>query len=103
MNEVVRPVRVLREIGCTHLVITNAAGGLNPDFDGGDIVIITDHINLMGVNPLSGPNEERWGPRFPDMMHAYDREWMSFTLTEARETWRQKCIWCLCRECRPQS
>ena len=85
MNEVVRPVRVLREIGCTHLVTTNAAGGLNPAYHGGDIVIIKDHINLMGVNPLRGPNEEKWGPRFPDMMHAYDRVWMTFAKTQAEK------------------
>ncbi|HSF89720.1 MAG TPA: purine-nucleoside phosphorylase [Saprospiraceae bacterium] len=85
MNEVVRPVRVLREIGCTHLVTTNAAGGLNPAYNGGDIVIIKDHINLMGVNPLRGPNEEKWGPRFPDMMHAYDRFWMAFAKTQAEK------------------
>ncbi len=85
INEVVRPVRVLHEIGCTHLVTTNAAGGLNPLYNGGDIVIIKDHINLMGVNPLRGPNEERWGPRFPDMMHAYDRVWMAFAKTQAEK------------------
>lgn len=85
MNEVVRPVRVLHSIGCTHLVTTNAAGGLNPDFDGGDIVIIRDHINLMHANPLRGPNEELWGPRFPDMMHAYDREWISYTKVQAEK------------------
>ncbi len=85
MNEVVRPVRVLREIGCTHLVTTNAAGGLNPQYNGGDIVIIKDHINLMGVNPLRGPNEEKWGPRFPDMMHAYDRVWMALAKTQAEK------------------
>ena len=85
MSEVVRPVRVLREIGCTHLVTTNAAGGLNPAYNGGDIVIIKDHINLMGVNPLRGPNEEKWGPRFPDMMHAYDRVWMTFAKTQAEK------------------
>lgn len=83
MNEVVRPVRVLHGIGCTHLVTTNAAGGLNPDFEGGDIVIIRDHINLMNANPLRGPNEERWGPRFPDMMHAYDPQWIAFTRQQA--------------------
>ena len=83
MNEVVRPVRVLHAIGCTHLVITNAAGGLNADFNGGDIVIIRDHINLMHANPLRGPNEERWGPRFPDMMHAYDRDWIAYTKAQA--------------------
>ena len=83
MNEVVRPVRVLHAIGCTHLVITNAAGGLNADFNGGDIVIIRDHINLMHANPLRGPNEERWGPRFPDMMHAYDPDWITYIKAQA--------------------
>ena len=83
LNVVVRPVRILKEIGCTHLIITNAAGGLNPDFEAGDIVMIRDHINLMGVNPLRGPNEERWGPRFPDMMHAYDKMWISFASAQA--------------------
>jgi purine-nucleoside phosphorylase len=85
MNEVVRPVRVLHTIGCTHLVITNAAGGLNADFDGGDIIIIRDHINLMNANPLRGPNEDRWGPRFPDMMHAYDRDWIAYTKAQAQK------------------
>jgi len=85
IHEVVRPVRVLHAIGCTHLVTTNAAGGLNPAYNGGDIVVIKDHINLMGVNPLRGPNEERWGPRFPDMMHAYDREWIAFAKSQAEE------------------
>ncbi len=83
MNEVVRPVRVLHGIGCTHLVTTNAAGGLNAEFDGGDIVLIRDHINLMNANPLRGPNEERWGPRFPDMMHAYDPQWIAFARQQA--------------------
>jgi len=79
MNEVVRPVRILHAIGCTHIIFTNAAGGLNPAFEAGDIVAIRDHINLMNAHPLRGPNEERWGPRFPDMMNAYDRDWLSFT------------------------
>jgi len=66
-------------------VITNAAGGINADFDGRDIVIIRDHINLMNANPLRGPNEERWGPRFPDMMHAYDRDWIAYTKAQAEK------------------
>jgi purine-nucleoside phosphorylase len=86
MNEVVRPVRIMHEIGCTHLVITNAAGGLNPDFDGGDIVLIRDHINLMGDNPLRGPNEARWGSRFPDMMQAYDPQWLKFAQSAAEKS-----------------
>jgi purine-nucleoside phosphorylase len=83
MYEVVRPVRILHEIGCSHLVTTNAAGGLNPDFESGDVVIIRDHINLMHANPLRGPNEERWGPRFPDMMHAYDPDWITYAKQQA--------------------
>lgn len=85
MDEVVRSVRILHEIGCTQLVITNAAGGLNPKFENGDLVIIRDHINLMGENPLRGPNESRWGPRFLDMMHAYDKEWIAFANRKADE------------------
>jgi purine-nucleoside phosphorylase len=86
MDEVVRPVRILHAAGCSHLVITNAAGGLNPDFEGGDVVIIRDHINLMNDNPLRGPNEERWGPRFPDMMHAYDPQWIKYAQREAEKS-----------------
>ena len=75
--EVTFPVRVLQELGLRHLVITNAAGGLNPDFAAGDIMLIRDHINLTGENPLAGPNEARWGDRFPDMSAAYDRRLMA--------------------------
>jgi purine-nucleoside phosphorylase len=74
--EVSLPVRVLQELGVRRLVVTNAAGGLNPEFDPGDIMLIGDHINLTGENPLVGPNEESWGDRFPDMSCAYDRRLM---------------------------
>ncbi|MCU0559795.1 MAG: purine-nucleoside phosphorylase [Desulfobacterales bacterium] len=70
--EVVFPVRVLQEMGVRRLIVTNAAGGLNPAFRPGDIMLIGDHLNLTGENPLVGPNEERWGDRFPDMSAAYD-------------------------------
>ncbi len=80
MDEVVRAVRILHAVGCTHLVLTNAAGGLNADYEAGDIVLIRDHINLMNAHPLRGPNESRWGPRFPDMMQAYDRDWIQYLL-----------------------
>lgn len=66
------PARVLAVLGARALVVTNAAGGLNPDFKAGDLMRITDHLNLTGRNPLVGPNEDRLGPRFPDLTHAYD-------------------------------
>ena len=83
MNEVIRGVRILHDIGCTHLVVTNAAGGLNPDYQNGEIVLITDQINLMNASPLRGPNEAKWGPRFPDMSNAYDRDWIAYALHQA--------------------
>jgi len=68
------PVRVLRAWGVDTLVITNACGGLNPSFVAGDLMVINDHINFMGANPLRGPNDDRLGPRFPDMVGTYTEE-----------------------------
>jgi purine-nucleoside phosphorylase len=72
--EVVFPIRVMQELGIRRLLVTNAAGGLNPAYAPGDMMLITDHINLTGENPLVGRNEDGWGPRFPDMARAYDPE-----------------------------
>lgn len=73
LEEVILPVRVAKFLGAKILIVSNAAGGMNPQFDLGDLVLITDHINFMGVNPLIGPNEDRLGPRFPDMGQPYSR------------------------------
>ena len=63
----------MKELGCQTLIVSNAAGGLNPLYAQGRPVVIDDHINLMGVNPLIGPNDDRLGPRFPDLIEPYDR------------------------------
>lgn len=73
-QEVVYPVRVMQEMGVETLILSNASGGLKSYFSPGDIMVITDHINLTGENPLVGINEENWGNRFPDMTGAYDRK-----------------------------
>ena len=72
--EVTYPIRVMQQLGVKILILTNAAGGLNPAFAAGDIMLITDHINLTGANPLIGPNEDSWGIRFPDMSRAYNQQ-----------------------------
>lgn len=74
--ELTFPVRVLHALGIKHLILTNAAGGINPHFHEGDVVIIEDHINMMPDHPLRGPNDDRLGPRFPDMMKAYDSDFI---------------------------
>ncbi|MDS9997179.1 purine nucleoside phosphorylase I, inosine and guanosine-specific [Bacillus atrophaeus] len=74
MDKVTFPVRVMKELGVEALIVTNAAGGINTTFRAGDLMIITDHINFMGTNPLIGPNESDFGVRFPDMSSAYDKD-----------------------------
>ncbi len=83
--QVTFPIRVMKELGCSILIVSNACGGMNPLHGKGDIVVIDDHINLMGVNPLIGPNDERLGPRFPDLSAPYDRELSTLALQVALE------------------
>jgi purine-nucleoside phosphorylase len=83
MQEVTFPVRVMKALGIELLVVTNAAGGMNPHFDLADVIAIEDHINLMGDNPLRGKNDDRLGPRFPDMAAPYDADLLKLTLDTA--------------------
>jgi purine-nucleoside phosphorylase len=79
MSQITLPVRVMLRLGLEMMFVTNAAGGVNPDFAPGDVMLITDNLNLigmMGANPLMGPNIDELGPRFPDMSQAYDRKLM---------------------------
>lgn len=84
-QEITHPVRVMKELGIDTLIVSNAAGGLNPEFQAGDIAVITDHINLTGQNPLRGPNDETLGPRFPDMFECYDPQLIKLAETVAAE------------------
>lgn len=85
MQELTFPVRVMKYLGVKTLILSNASGGVNPDFEVGDIMVIEDHINLMKDNPLIGKNEEEIGTRFPDMGHAYDRELIELTMKIAKK------------------
>jgi purine-nucleoside phosphorylase len=82
VKDVSFPVRVFARMGVKAVILTNAAGGIKHEFTQGRLVVIKDHINLQGVNPLSGPNDERFGPRFPDMTVAYDRRFREITVGE---------------------
>ncbi|CAN5896077.1 purine-nucleoside phosphorylase [soil metagenome] len=83
--QVTFPIRVLKALGCSTLIVSNAAGGMNPLHQKGDLIVLDDHINLMGVNPLIGPNDDRLGPRFPDLIEPYDRALQELALRIALE------------------
>ncbi len=83
-QDVAFPIRVFARMGVKAVILTNAAGGIKKDFTQGRLVVISDHINLQGANPLVGPNEEQFGPRFPDMSAAYDKKFRELTLAEGR-------------------
>lgn len=85
LDEVTFPVRVMRQLGIDKVIVTNAAGGVNPAFEAGDLMMITDHINNVGINPLIGPNDAELGVRFPDMSTAYDRKYQEL-MEEVAET-----------------
>jgi purine-nucleoside phosphorylase len=85
LKEITFPVRVLRALGCEVLVVSNACGGMNPQWGKGDLMVIEDHINLMGANPLIGRNDDRLGIRFPDMCRPYDPALIELTLRIALE------------------
>ncbi len=85
LKQITLPVRVMKALGAQLLIVSNAAGGMNPYFKDGDIVVIEDHINLMGDNPLIGINDDRLGPRFPDMCEPYDLALVDQALAIARQ------------------
>ncbi len=85
LKQITLPVRVMKALGAELLIVSNAAGGMNPYFKDGDIVVIEDHINLMGDNPLIGINDDRLGPRFPDMCEPYDLNLVDQALAIARQ------------------
>ena len=86
LTDVTLPVRVMQQMGVHTLIVTNAAGGVNTSFSAGDLMLITDFINLSGTNPLTGPNAAEFGPRFPDMSYAYDRDLRTHALQIAKKS-----------------
>jgi purine-nucleoside phosphorylase len=85
LRQITFPVRVMKALGCSVLIVSNACGGLDPQFAKGDIMAIEDHINLMGDNPLIGPNDDRLGDRFPDMSEPYDKGLLALARRSALE------------------
>ncbi len=85
LEEVTFPIRTFKLLGIETLLLTNAAGGIDVELSQGALMIISDHLNLMGVNPLRGPNDERFGPRFPDLSEVYSRELQETAVDEARK------------------
>ncbi len=90
MEQVMFPMRTFGRMGIENVILTNAAGSLNTDVPPGSLMLITDHLNLMGINPLRGPNDDRFGPRFPDMTEVYHRGLQQIASEAAREIEKEK-------------
>ncbi len=89
MQQITLPIRVMQLLGLHTVILTNAAGGINPAYRPGDLMLLTDHLNFMGMaghSPLRGPNVAAWGPRFPDMSQVYDRELRGLAVSEAQSS-----------------
>lgn len=96
LRDVTMPIRVMQRLGVKLLILTNAAGGVNTSFHPGDLMVITDFINLSGKNPLTGPNLDEFGPRFPDMCQVYDRslQQLAFDVAKEKGIALQKGVYC---------